>query len=192
MKMNLKLILAITIVTISFNIQAQQYKNAQNTFVIVLDIQPYFTENAMSESQAQKLIDASNKVIENTEASNIIYVKTYHRMLTMSFKGIKIDTISNMEFDKNLNIVNENIFIKTKASAFSLNDLNDFLKEKNAERILVVGLMAEDCLYKTVLEGSEMGYEMFVIPESMGAKSQKSKEKVLKKLVKKGVNILYL
>lgn len=192
MKAFFKIVLPITIVLFSLNIRAQQYENKKNTYVIVMDIQPYFTENMLNVAEAEKLINATNSLISKTNPENIIYVKTYHRMLVLSWKGIKVDTISNMEFDESLDIVNENIFIKTKMNAFTLDELNLFLQKRAAEKIVIAGLMAEDCIYQTLLGGKNNGFEMYVIPETIAAKSQKKKEKTLKKMIKKGVRVLYL
>jgi nicotinamidase-related amidase len=104
---------------------------------------------------------------------------------------VSVDS-SAMRFDKRMNNVNEQVFIKEKssASAFIIEELNDFLKQHNANEIVIIGLMAEGSLYKSLIEGKDLGYDMYTIPEAIIGKTQKSKDKAVKKLAKEGVKIL--
>jgi len=185
--------LAMFISTLSFS---QTNLKFQNKFVIVLDVQQEFTENSMSEISAQKLIDSVNYVIENTDPKKVIYVSdtTVHKVLNISFKkGFTIDTtLSKYDFDNRLKLVNENMFCKTGANAFESDELTNFLEENNAKEIIVIGLLAEECASKTLLGGKELGYDMYVIPEAIVGKSEKSKNKTVKKLKKKGIKIMPL
>jgi nicotinamidase-related amidase len=95
-----------------------------------------------------------------------------------------------MCLDKRLNLVNDNILTKEEPNTFTLKALNDFLKQKNAREIIIIGLLAEQCVYESLIAGKKLGYYMYIIPEAIVGKSQKSKEKVIKKLLKKGIKIL--
>lgn len=196
MKTILKISTILVIVLFNSSMSYSQSKEMlQNKYVIVLDVQEEFTENSMSEITAQKLIDSINYVIENTDPKNVIYVRdtTVHKVLTVSFKGVKVDTtISKYDLDNRLKLVNDNIFCKNGGSAFKSVELTNFLEKNNAKEIIVIGLMAEECTSETLYGGKELGYDMFVIPEAIVGKSQKSKNKALKKLEKKGINILHL
>jgi len=92
-----------------------------------------------------------------------------------------------MLLDKRINIVNDQIFIKEKSSAFSIKELNDFLKQNNAAEIIIMGLLAEQCVYDSLIEGLMLGYKMYVIPEAIIGKTEKSKEEILKTMVSKGI-----
>ncbi len=167
-------------------------KVIQNKFVIVLDIQKYYTEKAISDSEADTLIKYANYVIENTDPNNVIYFKAIHKELTISFKSITVDTLDNLEIDSRLKVVNDNILWKEEGNAFTVAGLNSFLEKRNAKEIIVVGLMAEKCVYKTLIGGKELGYKMFVIPEAIVGKSEKSKQKVIEKLLAEGITIIEL
>lgn len=52
--------------------------------------------------------------------------------------------------------------------------------------------MAEECASKTLYGGKELGYDMYFIPEAIVGKSQKSKNKAMKKLKKNGIKVLHL
>lgn len=167
-------------------------KVIQDKFVIVLDIQKYYTEKAISDSEADTLIKYANYVIENTDPNNVIYFKAIHKELTISFKSITVDTLDNLEIDSHLKVVNDNILWKEEGNALTVDELNNFLEKRNAKEIIVIGLMAEKCVYKTLIGGRELGYEMYVIPEAIVGKSEKSKQKVIEKLLDEGITIIEL
>ena len=160
-------------------------------FLIVLDIQEYYTNDKLSEENAQKLIDSVNYVINHSD--NVVYVKSIHKLLNLSlsypFIYVSFDT-SAMRLDKRMNLVNDLIFTKENCSAFAVKDLCDFLKQNNAKEIVIIGLMAGDCIYESLLEGKELGYDMYIIPEAIIGESQKGKDKAIKSLTKEGVKIL--
>ena len=167
-------------------------KIIQDKFVIVLDIQKYYTEKAISDSEADTLIKYANYVIENADPNNVIYFKAIHKELTISFRSITVDTLDNLEIDSRLKVINNNILWKEEGNAFTVAGLNNFLENRNAKKIIVVGLMAEKCVYKTLVGGRELGYEMYVIPEAIVGKSEKSKQKVIEKLLDEGITIIEL
>jgi len=169
---------------------AQKESLTDDKFVIVLDIQDYYTSNKISESSSQQLINSVNKVINNSNANRIIYIKRTHKLLNLSlsypFIYNSFDSAA-MLLDKRINIVNNHVFIKEKSSAFSIKELNDFLKQNNATEIIIMGLLAEQCVYDSLIEGLKLGYKMYVIPEAIIGKTEKRKDEILKTLVSKGI-----
>ncbi len=71
----LKLLLFSIIVLLNISLGfSQTYKKAQDTYVMVLDIQTTYTQNAMSSTQAEDLLKATNKVTQLSEKSVIIWM----------------------------------------------------------------------------------------------------------------------
>ena len=46
-----------------------------NKYLIVLDVQEYHTNNKLTESSTQKVINSVNHVINQTDSDNVIYIK---------------------------------------------------------------------------------------------------------------------
>lgn len=161
--------------------------------LIVLDIQEYYTNKALPEATAQNLIDSVNYVIGQTSPENVIFIKSIHKVLNLSFSSpfvfVSYDTAA-MRLDKRMNVVNDHIFTKEESSAFTVEALNDYLKQKNTKEIIIIGFMAERCVFESLLAGEELGYSMYAIPEAIAGKSIRSKDKVMKKLAEKGVEII--
>lgn len=177
----------------SFSIYSQQNQQHTNKFLLVLDIQEYYTGSKLSDTETVNFIDNVNYIIENTDVEKVIYIKSNHKVLNMAlskpFIYVSNDTAA-MHFDKNLKIVNDNIFTKDEGDAFSVDDLNIFLEKNNAKEIVIVGLLAEECIYKTSLGGLENNYDIFIVPQAILGKSEKSKNKKIEKLREKGVNVI--
>ncbi len=195
MKINTVRILFLLIIGCFSNYFCYSQKNdpIKDKFLIVLDVQEYYTSNKLSESAAQNFIDSVIYVINNTDSNHVIYIKSIHELLNLSlsfpYVYISFDT-SAMRLDNRMNLVNEHVFTKTAASAFTIKALNDFLKQNNAKEIIIIGLMAEECVYESFLAGKELGYDMYMIPEAIIGKSQESKDDVIKELTNEGVKIL--
>lgn len=170
---------------------SQSSESDTEKFVIVLDIQKHFTQNVLDADTSEKLISNINHTIAAVDDKNVIYIQSLLRTLSISFKGFDVDTVANLELDSRLNIKNDNVIEKKEANAFTVEELNKYLEQNKAKEIIVIGLMAEHCVYETLLGGKQKGYEMYVIPEAIAAKSEKSKEKIIKKLTKNGIHIMH-
>lgn len=194
LEVNMKRTLFLVILCLTYLSCFSQKKDFSNDkLLIVLDIQEYYTHSKLAEGSAQKLIDSVNYVIGKTNPDNVIYIKSIHRLLNLSFSWpfvyVTRDT-SAMCLDKRMNLVNDHIFIKEESNTFTIKALNDFLKQNNTEEIIIIGLMAEQCLYESLIEGRKLNYDMYAIPGAIIGKSQKSKDKVLKKLIKNEIKII--
>lgn len=173
--------------------KAQDKSFFSSKYLIVLDVQEYYTNGKLPECSTQKVIDSINYVISKTDSDNVMYIKRIHKLLNLSLSFpliyASIDT-SASRLDSRLNLVNENIFTREKGNAFSLKELNDYLKQNNATEIVLIGFLAEDFLYKSVIRGKELGYDMYVIPEAIIGKSLISKDKVINNLTKQGIKTI--
>jgi nicotinamidase-related amidase len=162
-------------------------------FLIVIDIQEYYTKGKLSDNNAQKLIDSVNFVINHTKSNRVIYIKRIHRLLNLSylypFIYVSYD-IAAMRLDKRMNLVSKYYFTNDDTSVFTIKGLNDFLKKRKAEKIVIIGLMAEESIHESLKEGMKFGYDMYMIPEAIIGQSQKSKDKTIKELSQEGIKIV--
>ncbi|MDY0103405.1 MAG: isochorismatase family protein [Lentimicrobium sp.] len=193
MKLTITIALTFIFTLLSISAKSQDKNVLINKFIIVLDVQEYHTNCSLSDPSNQKVIDSINYVINKSDRNNVIYIKRIHKLLNISlsfpFIYVSLDTTA-MRLDKRLNLVNENIFTREKANAFTLEELNDFLKQNNVKEIVMIGFLAEEFLYQSVIRGKELGYDMYMISEAIIGKSQKSKDKVIKNLTEEGIKML--
>ena len=177
------------------NIAAKSQDNnaLANKYLIVLDVQEYYTKANLPDISAQKIIDSINYVIGKTESNRVIYVKRAHELLnlSLSFPYIYISyDFPAMRFDKRLNLVNDHIFTREQPCAFAMKELNDFLIQNNAKEIIIIGLMADEYLYESAIKGKELGYDIYVIPEAVEGNSPEKKTKAIDQLKKEGIKII--
>lgn len=186
------LFLTIGIASIQFCF-SQKCETMKGKFLIVMDIQEYYTSGKLSFNSTQSMIESANGVIENTDAGHVIYLSRVHKLLNLSFGFplvyISLDT-NAMRLDSRLILVNENRLTREHSNAFASAELKDYLKQNNAKEIVVIGLLAEEFVYQSLLAGKELGYDMYLIPEAILGKTQKKKDKAIKKLAKRGVNVI--
>ncbi len=189
---NVCLLIIILIIT-SSQVFSKTDNPPSDKYLLVLDLQDYYLKNSLNNNEAEAYISMVNELISKTKKENIIYIKSTHKVLNLSLKPpfiyVTLDT-SAMQLNEKLSIVNQNIFIKEKPNDFSVDELTEFLKSKNVEEIIIVGLLAEECVYKTSIGGLENNYDVFIVPHAILGKSEKSKNKKIEKLREKGVNIL--
>lgn len=164
---------------------------SQDQYLMVIDVQNKFYEGSKVEQQANEMVGSINTIIKSFDPENVIYVKATAKMLTVSYKGIKAEPFFPApEIDHGLNIVNNQIFTKTEGSAFSLVELNNLLQKRGVKKIILVGLLAEKCVYKTAIDGIDKGYDIFIAKEAVLSKSESKKAKVFRKMTQKGVKII--
>lgn len=164
---------------------------SQEKYLMVLDIQDTFIKNKPYEESAKVVIDQVNTLIGSFDKGKVIYVKSAGKSLVISLKGFSTDTFPAPVFDSRLNIVNDHIFIKVSTgNAFESEELINFLKKNEVRDIVLTGLLAEKCIYQTALGGQESGYKIYIIPEAVVGKSEKSKGKAFGKLKRKGIEFI--
>lgn len=171
-----------------------QEKYPNEKFVIVLDVQQYWTGNTLPGNESAEMLKSINTLVRNTNPGKVIYIKTsaVQKTLSVSLKGIKVDTVFASEFDSGLIVVNDIIFEKTTGNAFAEKKLDEYLASRQAKEIIITGLLAENCVLDSVLGGLSDGYQVYVLPEAIGSKSAKRKQKVLREIEGKGCKILHM
>ena len=193
MKEILFILLSLNTMNFAFSQTAEKF---EDMLILILDVQNRDTQNEKFKETATNMVESINFVIKNVDTSNVIYIKTSHKLLNLSlsrpFIYTTVDTSKFSYIDKRINIVNKNIFNKKQNNAFESQKIRCFLDKHNAKKIVIVGLLAEQCIFETLMEGKKLGYEMYVIPEAIIGKSEKSKSKMIQYFKKEGINILQL
>jgi nicotinamidase-related amidase len=171
-------------------ILAQSVDNSLNDKILVVLHMQEDSANTTTEADLE-FINTMNKVIEVAPAENVVYVKINHKILNLTWKKIFVTENIN-DLDDQLRVVNENIFIDENGNAFSSDELNAFIQEKELNKIVIIGRTAEECIKNSILSGIKKDYEMYFIPDAIIANSEEGKLKALDKLKKKGAKELSL
>lgn len=174
----------------SAKIFSQEKVIDDETILMVVDVQEDFAVRMGVEPIEETFLQNVNRVISKFDPNNVVYIKGIFRVLSLSLKGMHVDTLPDVDFDKRLRMVSDYKFSKVKADAFTAEDFAAFIKQRNPKNIVVIGLAADQCAYETILGGKKLGYQMAAIPEALLSKTEKKKIKAIKKMEKKGVKII--
>jgi len=157
--------------------------------LIVINVQDHFTNDVLPPEKSAPVIGKINEIIGQTAPDEIIYVKSLVRVLSLTSDGTKVDTLPGMDFDKRLELINDEIFTKTKPDMFTCEELTSFLKSKRIKSITVVGFMANHSVYQSCLGALKNGYKVSLIPDATLAGEEDDFNEIIGKLEKKGVMI---
>jgi len=185
-------ILMLILTTLPSVLFAQAEKQLKDKYILVLDIQEIGTKKTLDPDAAQQLINNVNQVISMADPEKVIYVEAIMARLAISLTGLTVEVEDGMKLDDRLELVNDMRVVKTRASAFTAEQLQTFIDTHKADEFVLVGMMAEHCVRATALEGLETGYKMAVIPEAIAAESDAGKAEVMNTLRKKGAEIIPL
>lgn len=186
-----KLVFSIGLICICIGLNLFQNKAfSQERYLLVLDIQKFPKKDKQLEISVNEMIQNVNSLISHFNTENIIYIKAAGKALNITSKGFKVVTLPAPDFDSTLNIISNNTFIKTEGDAFTSAELISFLERKKVAEIILVGLMAEKCIYNTALGGNERGYEIKIVSEGIVGMTPKKKEKAINKLKVKGIKFM--
>lgn len=198
MEINIRRFLVLLLILgLSSHFCFSQKNDLDNKFLMVLDVQRHDTDKLESDSSFQTFIESLNVAIGHFNTKNIIYIMGIHLQLNLSLTFpnlyISLNTEAMQLYDR-MSLVNKNIFLKEEAmgNAFNIEGLNNFLKKNNAKEIILIGLLAEKCIYQSCIGGLDKAYNMYIIPEAIIGESQESKDKVIKELTEKGIKTLNL
>jgi nicotinamidase-related amidase len=189
MKEKLTFTIGLIIICVSFNLM-QNKAFAQGRYLIVLDIQEFHKKNKLQDSTVKEMVQNVNSLISHFDTAHIIYVKATGKALNISLKGFSVDTLPAPPFDNNLTIVGSNIFTKIEGDAFTSAELMSFLESRKAKEIVLVGLMAEKCIYNTALGGKSRSYDIIIVTEAIVGTTPKKKETAINEMKEKGIKFI--
>lgn len=168
-----------------------------HTALLVIDIQEGTTgESSYIEGykkQSERLIRNVNQIVEEALRKNwsVIYIQSevvnplinlINNTMARGSEGAKLD--------KRLSINSDLIVTKLKNDSFLKTNLDQILQKNRTEKLVMVGLDAEHCVYSAIQAALNRGYEVAVIPEGIIAGEEDVKKRMLGEYRKLGVEII--
>lgn len=81
-------------------------------------------------------------------------------------------------------------FAKTKGDAFSNSDLTAFLKSRGIARVILTGVFAEGCIWRTALGALRQGFAPVVVADAVASASDMRRSTALEKMRPRGIAIV--
>lgn len=130
----------------------------KNVALMVIDIQNDITKNY------KEIILNINKSVRWAKENDfcVIYIK--HNNITDGTRTFKPGT-KGSELVGEMEVVSDNIFVKTKSNALTCEELTKFIDENGIKEFFVVGADATACVKSTCFNMKKQGYIVHVLAD---------------------------
>jgi nicotinamidase/pyrazinamidase len=92
--------------------------------------------------------------------------------------------------DKEVILVNDKIYVKSKGNALTNDELLHYLKDNSITELYITGLFAEACIKGTLKGGIHHNFKITVIEDAVGSRSKKNKTKSVEYYKKKEATVI--
>lgn len=157
----------------------------EKTALIIIDIQNDITKNY------KDIIDNINKAIDIAKVNkwHVVYIK--HNDLTLSAKYFKPET-KGAELAPDLNVISNNIFIKSKGNALISKEFKSFIDTNEITEFYITGADATECVKSTCYNMTKSGYIVHVISDGITSYNKAKIPEMIEYYSKKGCDIIKL
>lgn len=150
--------------------------------LVVIDIQNDITKHY------KDIIDSINAAIDWAVKNDMHVVYIRHNNLSEGTRTFKAGT-KGEELVPEMNIVSNNIFLKTKGNALTSEPFVSFIKENNINEFFVTGADATACVKSTVFNMVKEGYKVHVISDCVTSYDLKKIDEMLEYYAKQGCEV---
>jgi len=189
--MNKKLLLIAVLFIQLASASAQSYP--EKSALLIIDMQEQFTKHLLDSIESGELISEINTAIRRARPMEVVFVQANMKVLSISFKGIKVQPAEFIELDSRLDKKDDDaVIFKDESSAFTVPGLMDYLEDNRIEHVYLAGIFLGECLSNTAIDGISRGYKVSILKECVRPKKVKKSEKLLKELIDQGAEVISL
>ena len=154
----------------------------KHSALIVIDLQNDITKHY------RDIIDRVNAAVlwAQSAGMHIVYIK--HNNITAGTRTFKPGT-KGAELVPELNVLSDNIFVKTKSNALTNEAFRDFIKANSINEFYVVGADATACVKSTCYNMTKAGYTVHVISDCVTSYDLKKMNEMLAYYASKGCEV---
>jgi nicotinamidase-related amidase len=173
------------------------FAETSNSILLVIDMQSNLLAHGKGGLHVDSLrVDSLiKKVNENIKSARLRQIPVAYIVneWTNPFVNFFTDNVCKKGapgtgLDPRLNIADSLIYHKSYANAFDNASLAAYVKQNSINKIYIMGIMAEGCVYATAKSGLQKGYDILLIAPAIGSSSQAKVGRAIKELVAKGAN----
>jgi len=171
----------------------EQYDNPKSALLVV-DVQKDITNDSSPYDNIEGFVYNVNQAITHAEKNDmeIIYIKNEcgnNPIIKLLSGGKFKEGTEGVEFDSNLLVLNDNIFIKNKGDSFSIKEFDEYLISNQVDTLYIVGADASACVYNTARGALNRDYVVSVIEDAIITVNDKTMSKMLKQYEKDGIEV---
>ena len=150
--------------------------------LVVIDLQNDITKNY------RNIIEKVNTAIlwAQSVGMHIIYIK--HNNITAGTRTLKPGT-KGAELVPELNVVSNNIFVKTKSNSLTSEAFRDFIKANGIDEFYICGADATACVKSTCYNMTKAGYTVHVLSDCVTSYDLKKIDEMIAYCASKGCEV---
>ena len=150
--------------------------------LVIIDIQNDITKHY------RDIIEKLNEAIgwANDQGMDVVYIK--HNNLSAGTRTFKPGT-KGAELVPELNVVSDNIFVKTKSNALTNEAFAAYIKDQGITGFYVAGADATACVKSTCFNMAKAGYSVHVISDCVTSYDLKKIDEMLAYYAGKGCEV---
>ncbi len=153
--------------------------NSNTKALVVIDLQNDITKNY------KDIIANVNKAVEWAQKNGMFIVYIKHNNLTDGTRTFKPNT-KGEAFVPELNVVTDNVFVKSKANALTSEDFVRFINDNGITEFYVAGADATACVKSTCFNMTKCGYTVHVFSDCVTSYDKKKIPEMLAYYKSKG------
>ncbi|MDO4939491.1 MAG: isochorismatase family cysteine hydrolase [Lachnospiraceae bacterium] len=150
--------------------------------LVVIDIQNDITKHH------KDIVEGINKAIDWAKKNGMYIVYIKHNNITAGTRTFKPDS-KGAELVPELNVVSDNIFVKTKSNALTSDEFAAFISENQINEFYVCGADAAACVKSTCFNMTKAGYSVHVISDCITSYDLKKIDEMLAYYESKGCEV---
>lgn len=153
-----------------------------NKALVVIDIQNDITKHY------KDIVEGINAAIDWAEKNgmHIVYIK--HNNITAGTRTFKPDS-KGAELVPELNVVSDNIFVKTKSNALTSEEFTAFIDANQINEFYITGADATACVKSTCFNMTKANYIVHVISDCVTSYDLKKMDEMLTYYASKGCEV---
>ncbi len=152
--------------------------NSNDCLLLIIDVQEKLVNMLEDKNIAQSAVKAAKAAgILNIPA---VITEQYPKGLGATIEEIKT-ALKNAQY-----------FEKTNFSALTEEGFSQLIKKYNKKQIIIFGIETHICVLQTAFDLINAGYEVFVLKDASGSRSEYNKESALNRLKQAGCQIITL
>ena len=153
-----------------------------NKALVVIDIQNDITKHY------KDIVEGINAAIDWAEKNgmHIVYIK--HNNITAGTRTFKPDS-KGAELVPELNVVSDNIFVKTKGNALTSEEFTAFIDANQINEFYITGADATACVKSTCFNMTKANYIVHVISDCVTSYDLKKMDEMLTYYASKGCEV---
>ncbi|MFB9326855.1 cysteine hydrolase family protein [Paenibacillus aurantiacus] len=171
-----------------------------NRALLVMDMQRDFIgEDArmpVDPGQTPGLLEHVNALVDDfaQEGSDILYVMNefspYDLIGNVFRQQASVAGSAGAELDARVRLAGSLRFAKRRGSAFSNSALAGYLAAAGISELVITGVFAEGCVYRTAKEALRRGFLVTVPHQAVGGRNERTRGRALAKLRRIGAHVV--